>query len=73
MNRIVHGVIHGKTIELDEEIGIAEGQKVEVQVKVAREAPAPVSEGLAKIYAILGERYESGHTDTASRHDEHQP
>jgi predicted DNA-binding antitoxin AbrB/MazE fold protein len=32
-----------------------------------------ISEGLAKIYAILGERYRSGHHDTAERHNEHQP
>lgn len=30
-------------------------------------------EGLRKVYEILGERYESGHTDTAARHNEHQP
>lgn len=34
---------------------------------------APMSEGLKKIYAILGERYDSGFTDTAERHNEHQP
>ena len=36
-------------------------------------ARVPMSEGLAKVYAILGERYNSGHTDTAARHNEHQP
>jgi predicted DNA-binding antitoxin AbrB/MazE fold protein len=34
---------------------------------------ASISEGLARIYAILDERYESGHTDTAARHNDHQP
>jgi predicted DNA-binding antitoxin AbrB/MazE fold protein len=29
--------------------------------------------GLDDIYAILAERYDSGNTDTAARHDEHQP
>jgi len=33
----------------------------------------PMTEGLAKIYAILGERYQSGFSDTAARHNEHQP
>ena len=33
----------------------------------------PMSKGLTEIYAILGERYASGHTDTAARHNEHQP
>ena len=34
MTKIVHGKVHGKTIELDEDLGVAEGQEVEVQVKV---------------------------------------
>jgi hypothetical protein len=32
-----------------------------------------ISPGLADVYAILGERYSSGFTDTAERHNEHQP
>ncbi len=75
MTRTLHGRVRGKTIELDEDLGIAEGQEVEVQVKVV--APAPpspaMSEELAKVYEILGERYDSGHTDLAERHNEHQP
>ena len=35
--------------------------------------PTAISAGQAEIYAILGERYSSGHTDTAERHNEHQP
>jgi hypothetical protein len=34
MVKSVHGKVHGKTIELDEDLGLAEGQEVEVQVKV---------------------------------------
>jgi hypothetical protein len=34
MTRIVSGTVHGNTIELDEDLGIAEGQAVEVQVKL---------------------------------------
>ena len=34
MTKIVHGTVHGKTIELDEDLGVAEGQAVEVQVKI---------------------------------------
>ena len=34
MTRIVHGTVHGRTIELDEELGVAEGQEVQVQVIV---------------------------------------
>jgi hypothetical protein len=76
MTRTLHGKVHGRTIELDEDPGVAEGQEVEVQMKVVT-PPQPsqpaISPGLAEIYAILGERYQSGHTDTAERHNEHQP
>ena len=34
MTKTIHGIVHGKTIELDEDLGVAEGQEVEVQVKV---------------------------------------
>ena len=36
MTRTVHGKIHGKTIELDEDPGLAEGQDVEIILQVAR-------------------------------------
>jgi hypothetical protein len=76
MVRTLHGKVHGRTIEVEEDIGMAEGQEVEVQVTIVESSkpnlPA-ISPGLAEIYAILGERYQSGHTDTAERHNEHQP
>ena len=34
MTRTLHGKVHGKTIELDDDLGVAEGQEVAVQVKV---------------------------------------
>lgn len=76
MTKILHGKVRGRTIELDEDPGVPEGQEVEVEMKlIGLKQPAlpPMSEGLAKIYEILGERYDSGHTDTAARHNEHQP
>ena len=38
------GKVHGKTIELDEDLGVTEGQEVEVQVKIIspkRRLPGP--------------------------------
>jgi hypothetical protein len=32
MTKTIHGRIHCKTIELDEELGVADGREVEVQV-----------------------------------------
>ena len=34
MTKTIHGRIHGRIIELDEDLGVVEGQEVEVQVKV---------------------------------------
>lgn len=73
MTKTLHGKAHGKTIELDEDLGVPEGQDVEVQVTVVAPAAAPMSDGLAKVYAILGERFQSGENDVAARHNEHQP
>jgi hypothetical protein len=41
MIRTVHGIIHGRTIQLDVDLGVAEGQEVEVQVKVLSTAAKP--------------------------------
>ena len=34
MTRTLDGKVHRKTIELDEDLGLAEGQEVEVKVKI---------------------------------------
>ncbi len=34
MIKTLHGTIHGRTIELDADPGVAEGQVVEVQVRI---------------------------------------
>jgi hypothetical protein len=36
MTKTLHGTVHGKTIELDEDLGVVDGQQVEVQVKMIR-------------------------------------
>jgi hypothetical protein len=50
MIRIVSGIVHGNTIELDEDIGIADGQAVEVQVQLV----APKREWGAGILRTAG-------------------
>ena len=76
MTKTLLGKVHGKTIELEEDLGVAEGQPVEVQVKIVPPLvppPPAMTAGLAAIYAILGERFDTGERDIAARHDEHQP
>ncbi len=34
MTKVIHGKVRGKTIELAEDLGLAEGQEVEVRVNV---------------------------------------
>ena len=34
MMKAIHGKVHGRTIELDEDLGVADGQEVEVQIRV---------------------------------------
>ena len=44
MIRTLHGKVHGKTIELEEDLGVAEGQEVEVQVtllNLKKKLPGP--------------------------------
>ena len=73
MIRTIHGVVHGKTIQLDEDLGVAEGQAVEVQVRVVT-AAASWGDGLRRCAgaladdphwdAIMTEIYEDRKRDT---------
>lgn len=59
-------------------IDLAEGTVVELQVveeavDVGSLVPPGTDEGLVRVYEILGRRFNSGHHDTAERHNEHQP
>ena len=69
----MHGTVRGKIIELEEDLGVPDGQEVEVQVTLLPAAAPPMREGLAKVYAVLGERFQSGEGEVAARHNEHQP
>ena len=76
MTSTVHAIYEGGVFRPVEPVNLPERTPVELEVRVPGEQEplrAPMPEGLAKVYAILGERYNSGHTDTAVRHNEHQP
>ncbi len=56
MIRKYHGRVHGRTIELDEDLGVAEGQEVvEVQVTVLPKLPRKTGEGLLRTEGALAE------------------
>ncbi len=76
MTKTLHGRVHGRTIELDDDPDVADGQEVEIQMKVIPSPPPSkptMTPGLAAIYAILGERFDTGEHDVAERHNAHQP
>jgi hypothetical protein len=54
MTRSVHGKIHGKTIELTEDLGLAEGQEVAVRVEVVH-AGKPWGEGILRSAGIMAD------------------
>lgn len=80
MLKIIHAIYENGVFRPLEPVDLPDRTAVEFEPRVrsssAQEdqpSAPPMSEGLAKIYAILGERYDSGQTDTAARHNEHQP
>ena len=77
VSNVIHAIYEQGVFRPIGPVDLPERTRVEFEPRIVAEshvAPqVPMSEGLAKIYAILGERYDSGHTDTAERHNEHQP
>ncbi len=55
ITKTIHGKIHGKTIELDEDLGVADGQEVEVQVKVIPKAARTPGEGFLRTEGALAD------------------
>ena len=56
MVRVVHGKVRGKMIELDEDLGLAEGQEVEVSVRpITPGAGRQPGEGLLRTEGALAD------------------
>jgi hypothetical protein len=53
MTKTLHGRVCGKTIELDEDLGVPEGQEVEVQVRVISERSRRPGEGFLRTEGAL--------------------
>jgi hypothetical protein len=53
MTKTVHGKVRGKTIELDEELGVPDGQDVELQVRLIPNSPRTPGEGLLRTEGAL--------------------
>jgi hypothetical protein len=61
MTRTIHGRVHGKTIELDEDPGVAEGQEVEVQVTLISRPSRQPGDGFLRTEGALADDTEWDH------------
>jgi len=68
---IIHAVYENGVFRPKEPVDLPESSEVEVELR--RVEPSDAEKRLDAIYAILERRFESGETDVAARHDEHQP
>ncbi len=57
MIKNAHGTVHGRTIEVNEDLGIAEGQQVELQIKVVQRAVAKWGDGLRRCAGALADEW----------------
>lgn len=55
MTKTLQGKVHGRTIELDEDPGVAEGQEVEVQVTVLPNTARKPGEGFMRTEGALAD------------------
>lgn len=55
MTKTIRGKIHGKTIELDENPGVAEGQEVEIRMKVISKPGDRTGEGFLRTEGALAD------------------
>ena len=67
---VIHAIYKDGVFRPTEPVDLPESSEVEVELRVV---PPPEDQGLDAIYALLRERFESGESDVAARHDEHQP
>ena len=66
MTKTVHGVVRGKTIELAEDLGLAEGQEVELSVRIIPSTQTKqLGEGLLRTEGALVDDPYHGHSPYA--------
>lgn len=55
MTRTIHGKVFGKTIEIDEDLGVSDGQQVQLEVKVILQAAREIGEGFLRTEGALAD------------------
>lgn len=65
----VHAVFENGVFRPKEQVNLPEQCEVEFEPRLLK----PDRAGLAEVYRVLSERYASGESNVAERHNEHQP
>jgi predicted DNA-binding antitoxin AbrB/MazE fold protein len=74
MTKTIHAIYENGVFRPIEPVDLPERTRVEFEPRIDETAALPkMSKGLEKVYAILGERYETGEPDLAARHEEDEP
>jgi len=69
--KAIHAIYEDGVFRPVEPVDLPQRCHVEFEPRIVEaEAEAP---NLDEVYAVLSERFESGESDVAARHDEHQP
>ncbi|MEM9353680.1 MAG: antitoxin family protein [Planctomycetota bacterium] len=66
----IHAIFEDGVFRPVDPVTLPEKCEVEFEPRVVQQPPGSNSDAL---YEILDRRFNSGHTDTAARHNEHQP
>lgn len=70
---IIHAIFEDGVFRPVEPVGLPEGTQVEFEPRLVRAGDGEELGSLAEIYEVFDERFESGESDVAARHNEHQP
>jgi predicted DNA-binding antitoxin AbrB/MazE fold protein len=68
----IHAVYENGVFRPTEPVDLPEGCEVILEPRQARTGEPP-DDRLRRIYALLAESFDTGDSDLAARHDEHQP
>ena len=71
MGQMIHAIYENGVFRPVEPVDLPERCEVEVEVRQVKEEPPKPT--LDDVYAILSKRFNSGESDVAARHNEHQP
>lgn len=66
----IHAIYEDGVFKPTEPVNLPDNSEVEFEIMVADERKQPT---IDDVYAVLGNRYDSGQDDVADRHNEHQP